>query len=115
MNRAYDLNSKFDIEKHKQKFVHYLEVIIDNTGAVHYAIPSHQEFLIKYICDRDNITRQELDDKCPPEYYFDFITWLCKEANCLSVWENFYYGIPNAVQLNTLKQLKKYQLYLGKI
>ena len=38
----YDLNSKFDIEQHKKKYINYLEVIIFPDGHIEYAVPSHQ-------------------------------------------------------------------------
>lgn len=38
----YTLYSKFDIDKHAETFINYLEVIIDENGVVHYAVPSHQ-------------------------------------------------------------------------
>ena len=40
---AYDLYSKFDLEKHVRKYIHYTEVIIRPNGTVEYAVPSHQE------------------------------------------------------------------------
>lgn len=43
----YNLYCKFDIQKHKETYKNYLEVIIDEEGSIHYAVPSHQEFLIR--------------------------------------------------------------------
>lgn len=43
----YDVYSKFDLEKHKQRFENYFEVIIEEDGMIHYAVPSHQEFFQK--------------------------------------------------------------------
>lgn len=41
------LRSPFDIETHKATFVNYLEVCIDEGGTPHYAVPSHQEWLVR--------------------------------------------------------------------
>ena len=111
---TYDLNSEFDIDK--QTFIHYLEVIIDSEGVVHYAVPSHQEYLIVECLRKYGWTRQELSDACPHDYYGDFVVWLCKMCGCISVWENYlqFFEI-NEQQLNTLKLLKSHNLYLGPI
>ena len=44
---AYDIYCAFDLEKHKQTYVQYLEVVILEDGTVEYAVPSHQEKLIE--------------------------------------------------------------------
>lgn len=115
MSQQYDLHSKFDIELHKKYFVNYLEVIIKEDGEVEYAIPSHQEKLIKEIQIKHNCSRDDVNNMCPKEYYFDFITWLCKESKCVSVWDTFYYGKLNKKQRKSLLKLNQAGLYLGKI
>lgn len=109
------LQRPFDIAVHKANFVNYLEVIIDALGIVHYAVPSHQEFLIRYACKRDNITRLELESSCPCEYFCDFMKWLTLYTDCVAVWDNFVVGEQNTYQKATLKKLKLSGLYRGKI
>lgn len=111
----YDVYSKFDIEKHKSTFTNYLEVIILENGNIEYAVPSHQEYLIQLGCTQTNLTRVEFCDRCPPEYYFDFISWLCKETQCVSVWNDFIIGCPNDLQMNSLVKLRNENLYKGEI
>ena len=82
----YSIYSEFDLEQHKKTFRNYLEVIIHPDGTVHYAIPSHQEYLIKYACREQACSRETLYNSCPKEYYFDVSTWLCKITKCVSVW-----------------------------
>ena len=41
----YNVHSEFDLKKHKEKFINYLEVVIEPNGKIHYAVPSHQLFL----------------------------------------------------------------------
>lgn len=113
MNEQEVLRQPFDFKTHKKTFVDYLEVIINDTGVIMYATPSHQEKLIAIICEQQNITRAELNAKCPREYYFDFMTWLCQESNCLAVWNARIEGIPNEVQTKKLKQLTNEGLYHG--
>ena len=72
----YDVYSEFDLQQHKEHFVNDLEVMIDSDGAVHYAVPSHQEYAIAEACRKLGVTRQELSDMTPKEYYFDWLTWL---------------------------------------
>lgn len=115
----YDLYSDFDIDKHKENYVNYLEVIIFPDGHIEYAVPSHQEKLIRICCNKLNITRDELDNLCPQEYYADFLVWLCNISNCVSVWNNFIIHADDKdmtpEQLVALCQLSKNDLYTGKI
>lgn len=116
----YDLNSKFDIELHKKNYVNYLEVVILPDGVIEYAVPSHQEKLIKIACDRYKWTRDDLNKNCPEEYYFDFITWLCNITGCISVWNNYCVyptdeGLIRREQIETLQKLKDNSLYQGEI
>lgn len=59
---AYDIYCAFDLEKHKQTYVQYLEVVILEDGTVEYAVPSHQEKLIALACQKKGVSRQELND-----------------------------------------------------
>lgn len=80
--------TNFSIEEHAKKYINYLEVIIEDDGTVHYAIPSHQRKLIQLYCDKNNLTEQELYDMIPitasPEH------WMCYHGNYIAVW---YEGI----------------------
>lgn len=62
-----------------------------------------------------NCTRQEIVDKCPPEYYCDYITWLSKISGAIAVWCQGYQGIPNKKQLAMLKIFKMNGIYHGSI
>ena len=115
-NTEYNLYSKFDIEQHKKNYVHYLEVVISPEGEVEYAVPSHQEKLIAIACKQKNITRDQLNKLCPPEYYFDFMTWLCMITGYCSVWEYNCIGPGfTLLQIAKLMELKQVGLYLGEI
>lgn len=118
---GYDVYSTFDIDKHAEHFIDYLEVIIDENGIVHYAVPSHQMFM-------ENIIKRKIGETafrdlimCDDAMY-DYRVFLCKQTNCLSVWNRFYIGSPNNLQFESLKKLKakKYThcnltLYQGEI
>lgn len=111
----YGLHSKFDVQSHKQTFINYLEVCIDERGEIHYAIPSHQEWLINRACNNINVSREQLEDLCPKEYYGDFLSWLLQITGCVSVWNSFYMGKSNEAQLNTLLILKEQELFCGEL
>lgn len=118
MNRkeVYGLHSDFDIEKHKQTFVHYLEVVIDPDGKVMYAVPSHQRKMIHIACERLGLTQQELYDLCPREMYWDFIRWLSEVSGLMAVWESHCEVYkPTVKQIATLRRLKMAGLYAGVI
>ena len=109
------LHSPFNVEIHKETFINYLEVVILEDGTIEYAIPSHQLKVTDIIASKRNITRNDVADLCPPEYYFDYNNWLCKESNTIMVWNNFYMGEPNDAQLQTIIMLMKENLYRGGI
>lgn len=110
----YGLHSEFDAEKHKQTFVHYLEVVIDPAGRVSYAVPSHQEKMIAEACKSLGVSRQELNDMCPREYYWDFMKWLSGISGLMAVWEDHYeVSVPTKKQIATLRRLKMAGLYTG--
>lgn len=114
MSERRVLQLPFDIEVHKRTFINYLEVVITEDGTVMYAVPSHQEKLISLACEKLNVTRDELNDLCPQEYYFDFMTWLCKITGCISVWNSHRMGVANEKQLEIITQLYEENLYHGK-
>lgn len=112
---AYSIYSNFDIEQHKKTFTHYLEVVIDESGKIMYAVPSHQEKMISLACEKLNVTREELNAMCPKEYYCDFMTWICKMSGACAVWENFIVCDKlTEQQIKALQMLKENGLYLGK-
>lgn len=114
----YDCNrSQFELNKHIAKYVNYLEVIIDEEGIVHYATPSHQEKLISMACDKLNISREQLNDMCPKEYYTDFTNWLAYLVNAVVVYTDFYTCMQplNSSQFLTLCQLKDSGVYAGEL
>ncbi|WP_294731052.1 hypothetical protein [uncultured Faecalibaculum sp.] len=107
MTDKYSVYSDFDVQKHKKHFVDYLEVIIHPDGSVHYAVPSHQEYLIRYLCRKRRITREQLAQRCPRSYYGDFMTWLCMQSGCLCVWSSLIRGVSlTHAQVKTLDKLK---------
>ena len=113
---GYGLHSEFDADKHKQTFIHYLEIVIDRDGYISYAVPSHQEKMIMGACERLDLSREELYDLCPREYYFDFMTWLSEVSGMMAVWEGqCAVKAPTRKQIAALRHLKMKGLYKGVI
>ena len=52
MDKLKVLHSPFDVKVHKATFVNYLEVVILEDGTVEYAVPSHQEKMIRLGCEK---------------------------------------------------------------
>lgn len=111
---GYSVYSEFDLKKHKEKYINYLEVIIDKDGTVHYAVPSHMEKLIRMACEQLQVTREGLNKKVPKKYYCDMLPWLCMVTGALSVWTNGieYYSITEK-HYETLLKLQEADLYKG--
>lgn len=101
---TYDIYSKFDLQKHKQTYINYLEVIVLSDGSVEYAVPSHQEKLISILSHKWKCSRAEALAKCPQSMYGDFETWLLSNTDCIAVWSCGYRGEPNEAQRETLAQ-----------
>jgi len=116
LDTEYTMNSDFDVEEHKKKFVNYLEVMIKEDGTIEYAVPSHQEKAIAYACCKDCITRDQLLEECPSEFYGDFLTWLLRRTNTVAVWnDGCIYDSINSRQISKLKMLKINGVYKGRI
>ena len=110
----YDVYCDFDLEKHKETYVNYLEVMIDKDGKIMYAVPSHQEKAIAMACEAKGINRAELEKICPKEYYFDFLTWLLMQSGAMAVWNQYYqcYNVTRE-QYASLRRLKLAGVYKG--
>lgn len=114
MDSGYSVYSAFDVEKHKRKYINYLEVMIHPDGTVHYAVPSHQEYAIRRGCEKLGITRDELCALTPQEFYFDWMTWLLGLSGDMAVWNGQYEcADPSKAQYATLRKLKMAGLYKG--
>ena len=112
----YDITWAFDIEKHKEKYVNYLEVLIAKDGKIMYAVPSHQEKAVALACEALGKSRKEVERLCPAEYHYDYMTWLLMQSGAIAVWNEFV--IAPAItrkQIGALRKLKMYGLYKGKI
>lgn len=111
---AYDIYSPFDLEKHKQTYINYLEVIIDKTGKIMYAVPSHTEKAIAIACSELNVSRDQLMDMVPRDYYCAMHEWLCKVAKIVMVWTGGCTFVePNSKQIAALRRLKLAGVYHG--
>lgn len=118
MNEQEVLHRPFDIETHKKTFINYLEVTILPDGTVEYAVPSHQEHLIGFVQRMTGMSRQEVFNKCPKEYFFDVTQWLCNYTGCIAVWNDYIIKPDRVVtdmQIQTLQLLKKEGLFKGEI
>lgn len=115
MSRAFDiLHSPFGIETHKSEFVDYLEVCIDRDGVIHYAVPSHQQWLLKKFMDERHLHRErEARDVIPLDV--DIFDYLCDKTECIAVWNSFLRGRPNSRQCDMLRKLKSEGLYSSEI
>ena len=108
------LHSPFDINTHKDTFTNYLEVVILKDGTIQYAVPSHQEKLMKLACQALNLPRDVIEIMCPKEYYCDYMLWLSKLSGACAVWNNYTESYEyTEEQIQQLKLLKEEGLYHG--
>lgn len=109
------ISKPFNIAVHKNTFVDYLEIVLDESGQAYYAVPSHQKWLINYACRKLDVSRETLENMCPPEMYCEYIRWLAKMTGCVAVWDIGYTGSLNHHQKAMLELLKLENLYKGEI
>lgn len=112
----YSVYSEFNIRDHQRTFVDYLEVVIDKTGHIMYAVPSHQEKMVSIVCMKKGISRDELISLCPRDRYCDYLDWLCEVSECISAWNDFFAGrLISREQEDALISLKDSGLYSGSV
>lgn len=105
MSTEYSVHSTFDIEKHRQTFIDYFEAVLMADGTVQYAVPSHQEKLIKIGSEQYGKSRDDFIEMCPPEAYCDYMEWLCDTTGCVAMWNRFVIGKPNQFQIDKINEL----------
>lgn len=103
----YDCNySEFDLSEHIKHYINYCEVCIHSDGSIHYAVPSHQQYLERYQQTKLGLTHEEFLNSVPQEYYFDYLYYLAYQTNCVIVWTQGYFGINmTEEQKDSLTQL----------
>lgn len=111
------LRLPFDISRHKSARYLDLEIMMAPNGTAVYALPSHQEFLVKKVMELNNWSREELMDACPPEFYGDFMRWLIPlSGGWVPVWPIGVLDYPiTRQQVGLLRRLKMAGLYHGYI
>lgn len=97
------LHSPFDFGTHNETFVNYCEVIIDRDGTIRYGVPSHIEALKRMY--REEFS-SDPDEDCPPEYYCDYMWWLCDKLEACVVYTKMFTKPYNDKQRKRLRQLQ---------
>ena len=112
----YNVYSEFDLEKHKATYIDYLEIIVYQDGTVEYAVPSHQEKMIEAACQKLMVSRDELKEMCPREYYFDYLKWLSMVSGCMAVWTTqCFCAEPTKAQVATIRRMRMAGVYRGPV
>lgn len=116
LNDLSVLNGPFSIQKHKETFINYLEVIIDANGNIYYAVPSHLQKLKHMYMARYNAT----EDQMMADFYnqhsgISAVEYFCAKLDCISVWWDGYVGEPKDIHLATLRKLSEAGIYAGPV
>lgn len=97
------LHSPFDVETHKKTFKNYLEVMIDENGVVHYAVPSHHLYVL------NDVLKLGYNMEDIP---VDYVTReLCLLSRNVAVWNDSIMGVLNEKQKQTLQMLSDEGLF----
>lgn len=92
MNKQKILHSPFDVETHKQNFINYCEVIIWPDGKIEYAVPSHNEALIKAYAKQHGLSRDEAVEEARLRFGFYAIDSIMKETGIIEVWYDYLHN-----------------------
>ena len=106
--KEYNLHSKFNYKKHSETYICYCEVVIMPNGTVHYAVPSHSEFLTNAYCAKHNVTRKELYEYLYNEHNYALLPYdfLINKLHAVCVWYEHFEGRPNKKQQRVLNKLQ---------
>ena len=105
------LREPFNIDRHKNTFINYLEVVILKDGTIEYAVPSHMEKAISIYSNMSGKTRDEIKG----EFFIRSDDFILKETGIVMLWTHTFQGNPNKTQKEKMKELKSHGLYLGAI
>lgn len=98
----------FHARVHGQVFIDYCEVILWPDGKVEYAMPSHNEALIKAYANKHNIARDDVVEK----FYnnFDCYEEMMRDTGIVQIWYDRLYNCTNLTheQLDALGTLLEY-------
>ena len=113
---GYSIYSEFDLKKHKERFVDYLEVMILSDGTVQYAIPSHVYMAERLAAKAMGTIVEEIRAMCPAEYYWDYLPWLLGISGAVAVWNcRCEYKTVTKEQIAMLRRMKMAGVYRGEI
>ena len=85
------LYQPFDFENHRDNFICYCECIIWPDGKIEYAVPSHNEALLKAYAHKHGLTRDEVMKM----FYNDFDAYdtMMKDTGIIQVWYDQIHNI----------------------
>lgn len=112
MNQQKILKSKFNFEFHGKNFIQYCEVIITPNGEVRYAIPSHEQAILKYLSEKNNMSIKEIMKEYNTLPCCDIYDRLLEESGCILVWYDRYaYSRFHTITYEQFISLKNLELY----
>ena len=105
----------FDVKKHAANFINYCEVIIWPDGKIEYAVPSHNEIVIKAYCKTHNVSRDSamLFFNSSIDSFEDAI----KDMGIIQIWYEYMvnYTKLTSAQHKSLSMLLQYDCVSAKI
>lgn len=118
------------VNKNKNMYTNYCEIIIDPYGNIIPASPSHQEAVLRYAMTKENKSRLEIMKIIP--FAYSPLHWCIDKYGLIAVWYNGYiHGTyinnkPNrfqrksldllvkndTIKINWINKTREYKLYL---
>lgn len=112
--KRYTINEFLSFAKlNNERFIRYFEAIIDRFGNIILVSPSHQETLIRLVCEKYKLTKNEVLECI--DMYLSPLHFIISKENYISCWYNYiiYHDI-NKRQDRTIRILKEHG-YISKL
>lgn len=101
----YSVYSEFNLDKHMETYADYLEAIMFRDGHIEYAVPSHQEKLIKIAASKAGMSKEDFLNQVPDDAKLDFLNYLLNYTGCISLWSSGF-----IIPTTTITNLQVYSL-----
>ena len=105
INGLSAMDVKSIVDENPSLFVHYFEAVIDKSGLVYFACPSHERKILDLLNKQYKINTNDEPWRSALDYAYDY--------DYAVIWYNRVLGNLNKFQRNTINKLREYNILQG--
>ena len=105
INGLSAMDVKSIVDENPSLFVHYFEAVIDKSGLVYFACPSHERKILELLNKQYKINTNDEPWRSALDYAYDY--------GYAVIWYNRVLGNLNKFQRNTINKLREYNILQG--